>query len=181
MKAMFSSLFKKQKSASTRSTQRSLSLNETTDKMSTRSSKESKTIKIQFLNHSTIKIELTYENAEKNTIGWLLEETKHKLREMDKSGKRAEEISRIVGLRTTDGLLSLDYLLTIPERTLGVFPKKISLQTVVSPENEGKKDHCTSLQDFELCGCLGKGAFARIYLGSRQFFRNLLTLQFSSQ
>ena len=163
MNSIIRTVFGKQKSLKPKMLQRSTSLNERSAK---NGYKQTKKIKIHFMSKISLTIEVSQENASTLTVGWLLEETKKKLREMDKKKKRTSEISRIVALKTPNGYIPLDYLLTFPEETLEYLPTKLSLQTVIATMSDPQEhEYSMSLQDFELHGSLGKGAFARIYLG----------------
>lgn len=114
----------------------------------------------------SIGLQIPVDRAAELTCWWLLEETRKKFTESSKD-KYHSEISRIVGLQTADGLLSLDYWLTQPENTLEVLPDKLNLLAIVSTGSERTPGvRRVSLQDFELCGSLGGGAFAMVYLGN---------------
>lgn len=126
-----------------------------------------KIIKITLQKKLKIVIELLFDNATTSTCEWLLKEARRKFEEIDRGGKYRSDISRIVALKTTKDNLMLDYMLTQPERTLEILPEKITLQAYVAPATQlGSQAKKTSLQDFEICGCLGRGSFARIYLGT---------------
>lgn len=168
MNSVFRAVFKKRKSSAPKFAEIKQIPKEVSPTSGKSANKAMKNLKITFLNQMTIKMDISEESASSKTMGWLLEETKRKIREMDKTGKKSAEVAHIVALKTVAGILSIDYLLTLPERSLEVLPSSISLQTVLgAEEGENLVDQPLSLQDFELCGRIGNGAFAKIYLGEQ--------------
>lgn len=114
-----------------------------------------------------ISIEILQDKAAELTCGWLLAEAKKKLQESHHGAKYREEIAQVTGLQTVDGYLPLDYVLTQSEYKLEAFPEKVTLRAIISstPETNSGTGR-VSLRNFDLCGCLGRGAFGKVYLGT---------------
>lgn len=136
---------------------------------------------------SKIQIRLVYKNqlfanicldkskASSLSCDWLLKEAQSRFKNADSANGFATEFPRIVALKTVPTSLAIDYWLTLPTGNLGILPNKLTLEPIIYEgstkyttdfENRGK----VSLTDFEVCGLIGRGAFAKVYLGISRLF-----------
>lgn len=125
-----------------------------------------KKISIKLNQNLAITIQISQEKSAELTCKWLLDESKKRFEETSAASKYQKEIAGITALRTAEGFVPLDYYLTLMDNNLDALPDKLSLQAIFCTENDrGDEVRKVSLQNFEICGCLGRGAFARVYLG----------------
>lgn len=143
-------------------------------------------IQIRYRNEISTKIIIERHKASEHSCGWLRREAERNLNRVDLDGRFKTEIARMVSLKTVPTCLPLDYWLTLCEKTLEIFPDKIVLEPIIAPEpiKSSKNSDPLSkvnLSDFEICGLLGSGHFAKVYLGKYQGFFGGLNLMISSQ
>ena len=128
-------------------------------------------IQIRYGNELSTKIVLDRRSASERTCNWLRYEAERSLNRVDLDGRFSTEIKRMVCLKTVPPFLPLDYWLSLPEKTLDALPDKVLLEPVIAPEKEETQEpNKVQLSDFEIYGMIGKGAFAKVYLGNNFFF-----------
>ena len=132
--------------------------------------RQSQAIIIEIDNNFRIKISLTAAEKELFTCQWLLSEAIHRIREEVKKRAIDLDISKIVALKTKNQILSLDYWLTFPNKTLSLFEDGIVLVPVFgyskTIREQKKQLSQLSRDDFVYEAQVGKGGFATVHLGN---------------
>lgn len=175
-KSTLSSWFSKKRSSSRSITRKQESPSSPTFLKNAAEQKSENTIQIEinFKNKFLTKVSIDRNKAAELTTDWLLYKVKQNFKVADNRGQFTTEISRIVALKTTSKSIALDYWLTLPGKDLSVMPDKVQLKTVISnrdipsEDNLDNKTRKYGLKDFEICGLLGQGAFAKVYLARKK-------------
>ena len=113
-------------------------------------------IEIRIKDKTIMHLKIEKAHSSKLTCEWLLNQVKKKF--------SSESAPRIVGLKAVPVSLSLDYWLSMPTKTLEVLPSQVVLEPIIARAREAKRK--VGLQDFEICGMLGKGGYSHVYLGN---------------
>jgi len=114
------------------------------------------------------KVDIKFEVSEQEnlTCGWLLSET---IRQFTK--KRLPDISEsnnMVMLQTVDGIITLDYWLSDPERSVSVLKDGTILKPFYgNPDCQINKQKVT-INDFHLLKLIGIGGTSKVYLARRK-------------
>ena len=118
-----------------------------------------------------LSVKVSFPSAEKGllTCQWLLNEAAIKIREDIKRRSLKLDLTNLVGLKTKDKISTLDYWLTLSNKTLGVFEEGTVLLPVFAiprKMREAKELSQLTKNDFVYELQIGRGGFADVYLGN---------------
>lgn len=113
------------------------------------------------------------------TCQWLVNETIIKIKEDVRRRNTKFDLANFVGLKTKNKISSLDYWLTLPNKSLSVFEEGLILLPVFAvpkKPRELKEANQFTKNDFVYELQIGRGGFADVYLGKLKVISQAQTL-----
>ena len=132
----------------------------------TMETKDSKTVKLIYDSQLTVKITFKKSDQDSLTCGWLLQEAVKSLTALCAQKNLERDYSSFIAMKTKQKNVQLDYLLSLPEKSLSQLPDSIVLLPIhaAKPSHEHRNGQVTQ-NDFEILSILAEGSTCDVFIG----------------
>lgn len=124
-----------------------------------------------------LKVEISFPKSKQGQYDciWLFGQAIRLLADEAESKSISLDLTNVVALKTKSNSFMLDYWLTLPDKSLTPIPDGTILVPYIGesspkdPINNGIDASSVTVQDFDILHRIGKGGYARVFLGKAKY------------